>query len=163
MEPPSPYRILILNDSGRKIRTSELERTLQRTLALLEFLPGELSLRLTTNEEIQALNRQFREIDEPTDVLTFPAEPDFPTGSKPPLGDIAISVERAEVQAASRGISTDDELGYLAVHGILHLHGLDDETDEEREHMLAEMSRIGAQIGLPEVENWHTLPVGASA
>jgi len=163
MEPPSPYRILILNDSGRKVRTSELERVLRGALQILGFPGGELSVRLTTNEEIQALNRQFRQIDEPTDVLTFPAEPDFPTGSKPPLGDIAISVDRAELQAKTRAIALDDELGYLAVHGILHLNGLEDETDEEREHMLAEMARLGASLGLPRVEEWHTMPAGATA
>ena len=163
MEPPSTYRVLILNDSGRRIRTEPLRAVLRLALDELGFEGGELSVRLTADPAVRILNRDFRGIDSSTDVLTFPAEPGFPTGGRRPLGDIAISVDQAGRQAGARGIPLQDELAYLAIHGVLHLHGLDDETDEEREAMLAEMDRIGKKAGLSEARDWHTMEAGASA
>jgi probable rRNA maturation factor len=97
----------------------------------------ELSLRLTTDSEIQALNAQFRNQDKPTDVLSFAAmEVDFPEIEADPadlslyLGDIIISVDTAVRQAPEHGYSLRRELAWLASHGLLHLLGWDhpDET-----------------------------------
>ena len=97
----------------------------------------ELSLRLTTDLEIQALNAQFRHQDKPTDVLSFAAmEVDFPEielesgDSSLYLGDIIISVDTAVRQAPEHGYSIRKELAWLASHGLLHLLGWDhpDET-----------------------------------
>jgi len=164
MEPPSPYRVLLLNDSGRLVDEAALIRAAQTCLKELNLPAGGLSIRLTSDQEIQTLNRSYRNIDETTDVLTFPAE-DFPVekGELKPLGDIAIAVERASTQAEARGICFEHEVAYLAIHGILHLSGLDDETEEERAHMIAEMERLGDICGLPKVENWHTMSAGAAA
>jgi probable rRNA maturation factor len=92
----------------------------------------ELSLRLTTDVEIQALNAQFRHQDKPTDVLSFAAmEVNFPTGGEDAtdevlyLGDIIISVDTAQQQAAAHGYSLRKELAWLASHGLLHLLGWD--------------------------------------
>jgi len=157
MEPPSPYTISILNDSERPIPETGLCRVAQIALADRQLPAGELSVRLTTSATIRNLNREYRQIDAETDVLTFPAV-DLPIhGPDRPLGDIAISVDRADTQARMREIALDDELAYLLIHGILHLSGLDDETDPERETMLSEMARIGALIGLAPVADWHTL------
>jgi rRNA maturation RNase YbeY len=162
MEPPSPHRILILDDSGRRSSHTRLEATLLGALSALDFPSGELSVRLTSDEEIRNLNRTFRGKDEATDVLSFPAaEIPVSPGDSAPLGDIAISVPRAERQAASRGISLDDEVAYLGLHGTLHLSGLDDETDEQRVAMLAEMERLGRQLGLAPVSDWHTIALEA--
>jgi len=105
---------------------------------------------LCDDATIQELNRERRGVDEPTDVLTFPA-PDFPGA---PLGEIAISVPYAERQARLRGIKTEDELCYLAIHGALHLLGMTDEEDTERLKMQAEMARWGKSLGLPEEPEW---------
>jgi rRNA maturation RNase YbeY len=110
---------------------------------------------LATDEEVQDLNRRFREIDEPTDVLTFPAQP-IP-GQEPALGDIAIAVPYAARQAQIRGIKTEEELQYLAIHGALHLLGWDDETEPDRAKMFAEMDRVGRLAGLPPEPEWCSL------
>jgi probable rRNA maturation factor len=96
----------------------------------------ELSLRLTTDLEIQTLNSQFRHQDRPTDVLSFAAmEVDFPkvaddTDLSLYLGDIIISVDTAARQAPEHGYSLIKELAWLASHGLLHLLGWD-HPDEE--------------------------------
>ncbi len=96
----------------------------------------EVSLRLTTDVEIQALNSQFRHQDKPTDVLSFAAlEVDFPqiedntTDSSIYLGDIIISVDTAVRQAPEHGYSLIEELAWLASHGLLHLLGWDHPDD----------------------------------
>ncbi|MBC8121595.1 MAG: rRNA maturation RNase YbeY [Gemmatimonadaceae bacterium] len=101
-------------------------------LGLLGYETAELTLRLTSDDEIQALNRQFRSLDEVTDVLSFPAEPDLSTGGgfPPYLGDIVISVPEATRQSAKFGHSIDVELCWLAVHGLLHLLGWDHPDDD---------------------------------
>ena len=97
----------------------------------------EVSLRLTTDLEIQALNLQFRHQDKPTDVLSFAAlEVDFPqvgdstTDSAIYLGDIIISVDTAARQAPEHGYSLIKELAWLASHGLLHLLGWDHPNEE---------------------------------
>ncbi|MFX8316485.1 rRNA maturation RNase YbeY, partial [Acinetobacter baumannii] len=75
------------------------------------------------------MNSEFRGIDQPTDVLTFPADQSV-VGA--PLGDIAIGVGYATRQARARGVSLTQELCYLAIHGALHLAGFDDETEQDR-------------------------------
>ena len=164
MEPPSPYRVLLLNDSGRLVDEAALLGVAGACLLELDLPAGELSIRITSNKELRALNRKYRGIDETTDVLTFPAE-SFPVenGEMKPLGDIAISGERASTQAEARGISFEDEVAYLAIHGILHLSGLNDETEDERARMIAEMQRLGSFCKLAKVENWHTIRAGAAA
>jgi len=83
-----------------------------------------LAVLITDDDEIRGMNRQFRGIDEPTDVLSFPDEAgDFVQGisQAPLLGDIAIALPTAERQAQGFGHSLDAELAHLLVHGILHL------------------------------------------
>ncbi len=78
---------------------------------------------LTGDAELQSLNRQFRKKDEPTDVLSFPS------GIPDPAGDIAISLARARAQAREWGHPLEDEVRILMLHGVLHLLGMDHETD----------------------------------
>jgi probable rRNA maturation factor len=92
----------------------------------------ELSIRLTSDDEIRALNAQFRQQDKPTDVLSFAAlEVDMPqvednlADSAIYLGDIIISVDMADKQAPEHGYSLRKELAWLASHGLLHLLGWD--------------------------------------
>jgi probable rRNA maturation factor len=77
---------------------------------------------ITNDAELRSLNRQFRGKDYPTDVLSFP-------GAGPYLGDIAISLQHARAQAREFGHSLEDELCILLLHGVLHLTGLDHESD----------------------------------
>lgn len=115
----------------------------------------ELSLRLTNDAEIQDLNAQYRQKDQPTDVLAFAAlEVDFPmpqdVQSDLPLylGDIVISVETAQVQAQQQGHSLKQELAWLAAHALLHLVGWDHPDEESLLNMLKQQEVLLQTIGL---------------
>ena len=114
----------------------------------------EISVNLMDNDQIQALNKEYRHIDKPTDVLSFPTrtndEDAFdinPETGAQMLGDIAISVPKVYAQAEHLGHTIQREFGFLAVHGMLHLLGYDHEEDglqalkmrEKEEHILAQL------------------------
>jgi len=115
-----------------------------------------LTVAVVDDAEIRRLNRDFRGIDRPTDVLSFPADdaaaefilpPGAETGSEPTyLGDVVISLDRAEAQAAEYGHSLDREMAFLAVHGTLHLLGHDHATEPERRRMRSAEERVLAQF-----------------
>lgn len=115
---------------------------------------GEVSVTLTDNAYIHTLNRQYRGIDRPTDVLSFALneseEPEIDGGlDVNVLGDLIISVERAEEQAADYGHSVRREMAFLTVHGMLHLLGYDHMEDEERAEMEAEQRFVMDKLGIP--------------
>jgi probable rRNA maturation factor len=102
--------------------------------------PVSLGLLITDDETIKGLNLRYRGQDETTDVLAFDMENDqdqfvSPPSVPPHLGDMVVSYPRAVAQAEEYGHSTEEELGRLVVHGLLHLLGYDDQTDEERQIM----------------------------
>ena len=88
------------------------------------------TIAFVSDKRIRELNRQFRGVDKATDVLSFPAE------EKLNLGDIAVSVDTAAVQAKESGLTFDGEIAQLILHGLLHLCGYDHETDN------GEMNRL---------------------
>ncbi|MBQ4066450.1 MAG: rRNA maturation RNase YbeY [Clostridia bacterium] len=108
----------------------------------------EVSVTFTDNEGIRELNREYREKDSATDVLSFPMY-DFPGGDVPEegfpceLGDIVLSLERAEEQAAEFGHSFKREVAFLTVHSTLHLLGYDHELSDEDD---ADMRRRQKEI-----------------
>ena len=115
---------------------------------------GEVSVTLTNNAYIHTLNKEYRGIDRPTDVLSFALneseEPEMVDGPEVNvLGDLIISVERAEEQAADYGHSLRREVAFLTVHGMLHLLGYDHMEDEEREEMEAEQRFVMEKLGIP--------------
>lgn len=112
----------------------------------------ELSLRLTNDAEVQTLNRDFRDKDQPTDVLSFAALevdcPQLPDEEPLYLGDIIISVETAAKQAIVQGHSLTVELGWLAAHGLLHLLGWDHPDEDSLVEMLTQQEELLHAIGL---------------
>lgn len=108
----------------------------------------EMALRLTDDAEIQALNRDYRDLDRPTDVLAFAAleveGPPLPEGEAIALGDIIISVTTARSQAQTQGHSLTTELLWLASHGLLHLLGWDHPDEASLEAMLAQQATMVA-------------------
>lgn len=115
----------------------------------------ELSLRLTDDDEIQALNTQYRHQDKPTDVLAFAAlEVDFPQleemRSRSPLylGDIVISVDTARRQAQQQGHTLATELPWLAAHGLLHLLGWDHPDEDSLVQMLDRQTIMLQTVGI---------------
>jgi len=110
----------------------------------------EFACLVTTDSELQRLNRTFRHKDYPTDVLSFPApSAGLPEGSlsKGYLGDLAISWQRARQQARQFGHPVETEIQVLMLHGVLHLSGLDHETDGGR--MSRAEKRWRRALGLP--------------
>jgi probable rRNA maturation factor len=128
-------------------------KVLQPTLSPLQAY--ELSLRLTSDREIQLLNYQYRQQDQPTDVLAFASlEAPHPNSSTLPsflplyLGDIVISVETAQRQASAQEHPLTTELAWLAAHGLLHLLGWDHPDDESLHRMLDQQQRLLHTVGL---------------
>lgn len=93
----------------------------------------EVSITFTDNESIREINKEYRDIDRETDVLSFPMEDD---GDEVVLGDIVISLEKAKEQSEEYGHSLDREVSFLTVHSTLHLLGYDHETSEEDEKIM---------------------------
>lgn len=148
--------ISIVNRSGRRAPSSLIRRALSAVCEQHHARDGEISVLLTDDLEVEALNRQFRAIDETTDVLSFPSE------HPAILGDIAISVPYADRQSALRKVSLAHEIVYLAIHGGLHLLGFDDETVQDRRVMMEQMSRAAVAVGLASDPEWTSLLHGAN-
>ena len=158
MEPPSKTRVNVLNQSGRRLRLEPLRLGVSRALERHGRETAVVNVLLTGDDEIRALNQKFRNVDDSTDVLTFPSgELPVEMPSEIPLGDIAISVPFAARQAAARGVSLGQEIAYLGIHGALHLVGFEDERDTDRENMVAEMNAVAVAAGLKPDEDWYSL------
>ena len=129
-------------------------------------VPCEVDVYVTGDAGIQELNREMRQVDRPTDVLSFPAlelaegelpaeeDADVATGFVP-LGDMAISLERVKAQAKEYGHSNRRELAYLAVHSVLHLLGYDHEAGGlEAVRMREKEEAVLIQLGLPRTVSY---------
>lgn len=141
-------------ETERRKLEAFLERACSEALKAEGWDAAEVSVVVTGDEEIRTLNREFRGIDEPTDVLSFPLEEwegdpaeGVPVGEIL-LGDVVISLERARSQADEYGHSLLRELGFLAVHGVLHLLGYDHETEDDRRAMREREEAVLSALGL---------------
>lgn len=117
-----------------------LDRVINKALIQEGITPdAEVSLVFVDDEYINTLNKQYRNIDRPTDVLSFAMMegPDMPGSDEyaPMLGDVVISLETALRQAEEYGHSFSREIAYLTVHGVLHLLGYDHESDADKNIM----------------------------
>jgi probable rRNA maturation factor len=124
-------------------------------LAVLEHesqtMDSDLSIVLTDNARLHELNLNYLGVDSPTDVLSFPAsETDPETGARY-LGDILISMPRAQSQAEAAGHPLESEVQLLIVHGMLHLLGYDHAEPDEKERMWKAQSEILESLGLGNI------------
>lgn len=103
-----------------------------------EQIRGELGIWLCTDDEIAGLHLQYMNIPGATDVITFPSDEE-PGGY---IGDIAVSVDTAAVQASDAGHSTAREVAYLCLHGLLHIAGYDDLDPDSRREMIERQDEI---------------------
>ncbi len=124
--------------SAAEAHIPDLERVAGQVLRAFGLEDAELSVVLCDDAFILPLNRDYRQKDKPTDVLSFSQrEGEEADEDDPVLGDVVISVETAARQAEERGHALEHELRVLLVHGICHLLGYDHEEDEEAEEMEA--------------------------
>lgn len=152
------------NDQEKLELAAEVLERLQEGLqavARLNELPeeSEVDVTIVDDEEIHALNREYRGMDKPTDVLSFALDEDCDDCAEPELlggpeehlfGDIIISAETALRQAEEYGHGLEREMTYLAVHGMFHLLGYDHMTDEEKAEMRAKEEEALRAINLSE-------------
>ncbi|KKE80604.1 MULTISPECIES: rRNA maturation RNase YbeY [Bacillaceae] len=118
---------------------------------------AEISINFVTNKEIQEINRDYRGKDTPTDVISFAMQEsvegeleiiDEDMDIPETLGDIIISIEKAKEQAEEYNHSYERELGFLAVHGLLHLLGYDHMNEQDEKKMFARQEEILGEFGL---------------
>lgn len=154
--------IEVIDDQGR-LQSNQVQM-IQQLIELATDRIGrdpefELDISIVDNETIHQLNREYRGIDRPTDVLSFALEEQSDQDEFPEifqqsslfithLGDIIISYPKIEEQAEAYGHSFDRELGFLAVHGFLHLNGYDHQTESEAKEMFALQEEVLNKYGL---------------
>ena len=137
----------------------DVEAVIQRAIAVAAEMvdadtsEAELAVMLTDDGGIRTLNKNWRGLDKPTNVLSFPALQ--PTAGAPAdaprmLGDIAIAYETTRKEADDEEKPFDHHLSHLAVHGFLHLIGYDHEKDDDAETMETLEAEILAQLGIPD-------------
>jgi probable rRNA maturation factor len=112
-----------------KVKKREIELKVGRILRILNLRNVEVSVLITDDEEIRRLNRDYRGKDSPTDVLSFPMGDTV--GGTRILGDVVVSLDTASREAEEAGLTTEEVLDRLLIHGILHLLGYDHERGEE--------------------------------
>ncbi|ADD02196.1 protein of unknown function UPF0054 [Thermoanaerobacter italicus Ab9] len=155
--------ILIDNrqDKVEVINLEELVKKVIKTVLKVEEVIDnvEVSVSFVDNEEIRKLNKYYRGIDKPTDVLSFPLAEFEETYDKiekidqeseevQPIGDIVISLEKALEQSMEYGHSFEREVAYLTAHSMLHLLGYDHQTEEERKIMRQKEEEIMARLNI---------------
>jgi probable rRNA maturation factor len=148
--------IEISNEAEYPVDQQRLESAIRAVLAAYTDAPSDSSLTVvfTDNDAVAALNRQFREIDAPTDVLSFPADPPPVEIPDEPvyLGDLVIAFPYASAQASREGHDLQDSLALLVIHGTLHLLGYDHDTVENRAEMWKAQENALRELGIsPEI------------
>ena len=147
----------ITNNQNKLEFTSDLEKlietVIEKAFEYENVEPRNVSVLICDNDEIKKLNGQFRGIDSPTDVLSFPMYDEDGELDPDELGDIVISLECAAAQAEEFGHSLRREVAFLTAHSMLHLFGYDHIDDSERDEMFEKQEEILAQLGITRGEN----------
>jgi len=139
------FEVEVLNDAEYDLDEAHLQAAAETVLSSHEVPPeSALTIAITDDNAVAALNRQFRGVDAPTDVLSFPMDslPHY-------LGDLVIAYPYAKAQAEREGHALADSLTLLVVHGTLHLLGYDHDTPEHRAEMWAEQEAALIALGIP--------------
>jgi len=152
---------ILIDNRTEEAFSLELSQTIEKIIAdALTYegfqKPCEVSVSIVDNEEIHQINKQFRDIDRATDVLSFPLltfeegeMPDLNEKDEVLLGDIIISLERAREQAEEYGHSLKREIAFLTAHSMLHLLGYDHMEEEEEKEMFEKQREILNKAGIP--------------
>jgi probable rRNA maturation factor len=144
----SPITV-VFESSGLRTGRADLARRTRRVLGLAceeVGWPGAgVAVLYCSDERIRELNRQFRDLDEPTDILSFPTVDDpgqLNPAEQPYLGDLAIAISYTTRHARQQGRTLTEEIDLLLVHGLLHLLGWDHATPGDKKRMWAEQERL---------------------
>lgn len=132
------FLVDVQNDNQYAVNLPRLQAAAGQVLSQHDVSPDtSLTIVFVEDAYIQSLNRQFRDVDAPTDVLSFPADaPPVAIDDEPPyIGDLVIAYPYTSAQAAREGHTLDDSLALLVVHGTLHLLGYDHDTPANRADM----------------------------
>lgn len=157
--PASPLHIDIRVESqlwdGQPLAEKTVRNSVLAAAAALSTAGGEVSIVLTDDSAIHSLNRNWRGIDKPTNVLSFPASgPDIGEGTRL-FGDIVIAFETLKWECADENRDFLHHLAHLAVHGFLHLNGYDHQTDPQAEAMEGLERKIMARLNMPDPYRAH--------
>lgn len=139
-------------DPGLDFPSVLLERAARATLDLAAAPDSDLTLVVTSDARLRALNRDFLGRDAATDVLAFPSDETDPETGRRYLGDVILSLPRAREQAAERGHALQAEVQLLVVHGVLHLLGHDHAEAQEKARMWAAQAQVLERLGLDQVK-----------
>ena len=145
--------VLLRNDHPQvNIDSEDINKKIGVVMKNLGCLNQEVSILLTVDADIRKLNQQFRNIDRATDVLSFPQDADeVPiTSGEIILGDIAVSLDTAQAQAKEHGLTFEEEIVLLLIHGILHLLGYDHEISEQEDERMRIKTRELFSLVFPE-------------
>jgi probable rRNA maturation factor len=127
-----------------------VRRAVHAAVADVGLVDAEVGAVLADDEEVRALNRTWRNKDQPTNVLSFPAPDASPQAGPRFLGDIVFAFETISREASAEGKHIEHHLAHLAVHGTLHLLGFDHEDGTQAEAMERRERQILAQLGIPD-------------
>jgi probable rRNA maturation factor len=133
------------------VKADLIEHAALTTLAH-QSADGDLSIVLTDDAQLHQLNRDYLGVDAPTDVLSFPASEIDPETGVSYLGDVLVSIPRAEAQAQSAGHPLEAEVQLLVVHGVLHLLGHDHAEPEDKARMWSAQTQVLERLGLAGLE-----------
>ena len=134
----------IINLYGEEIDTEDVEKVLNIGIKKLKLKDVNFNIIFVDNEYIHKINKEYRNIDRETDVISFALEDDktFPNMDVRVLGDIYISIDKAKSQAIEYNHSFKRELCFLAIHGFLHINGYDHMTEEDEKVMFGLQEEI---------------------
>ncbi len=135
----------------RSVDPAVVRRRGEAMLVALGLGHAEWSVVLCGDPWIQELNRDYRGKDRPTDVLAFPQGEPLGGGEVHALGDVVVSLPTARRQAAAHGVPIVTEVAHLMAHGLLHLLGLDHQTEDEDRRMRSRTDLILASAGIPRM------------
>lgn len=134
----------IINLYGEEIDTEDVEKVLNIGIKKLKLKNVNFNIIFVDNDYIHKINKEYRNIDRETDVISFALEDDktFPNMDVRVLGDIYISIDKAKSQAIEYNHSFKRELCFLAIHGFLHINGYDHMTEEDEKVMFGLQEEI---------------------
>lgn len=122
-------QIEINNRTNYKINLSLVKQVIAEFARVYKIKGREISIAFVGDTEIKKINKHYRKLNQPTDILSFAGEGDY-------FGEIIIDYQQVKRQAGKFGNKTDEELVFILVHGLLHLLGHDDETEKDRPKMI---------------------------